>query len=313
MPRSAQPLGYPSLSKRIKIVAPFFPYMARVSLLLCILTLAVLSSCSVYKRDLMFQTDGMPDSLLIKTATNVKREMFKIQPFDWIELHVYSNGGEQLVDPNSEFGKQLGETKAQGMSGGLGGGMVNMQLIGTTNPGRHQIGPDGTVRLPLLGTVKLGHLTYREADSLLSEKYSNFYEDAYVITRTSNRRAIVFTGAGSSLNLQAMNSGARVIQLTDDGITLPEALAQAGGIGAYADVENIRIIRGSDLQNPKVIVANLSRITTMAQSDLRIMPNDIIYVEPLRRPAVDVIRDFAPLVSVGLSVATIFLLLVQTR
>lgn len=292
--------------------------MARTALWFLVLLLGA-TSCSFYKRDILFRTDGMPDSLLIKSRANLRTVNYKINKYDWLDIRVSSNGGENLIDPNAEFGRQVGGN-ANGMISGGGGqgamggnGAVNLFLIGTTNPGRYLVEDDGHARLPLIGKVKVGGLTYRQADSLLSEKYSNFYEDAFVVTRAANRRAVVYLGNASGLNLAAGLGAARTISLTDEGISVFEAIALAGGVPAYSDMSNVRIIRGGDMSLAKVEVVNLQFVNTMKQADLRIFPNDIVYIEPARRPGIDLIRDISPIVTLPLSLFTAIYLLTLPR
>lgn len=286
--------------------------MARVSLWLLLL-ITSLSSCQFYRRDIMFRTDGAPDTTVVKKHLTLAKENFKILPFDWIDLKVYSNNGESLVDPNSEFGRQVGASGTGSAVGGGAGGagaqlLLNPMFIGSTNPGRYLVNSDGIVTLPLVGKVKLNGLTYRQADSLLAEKYSNYYEDAFVITRTANRRCVVLLGAGG-LTTTALQTTGRVVTLTDEGLGLVEVLMLAGGVPSFSDVSQIKIIRAGNLNNPKVEVVNLQYLTSAQNADLRIFPNDIVYIEPVRRPVVDFLRDYVPLVTLPItSFVAVFLL-----
>lgn len=253
----------------------------------------------------MFRTDGSPDSTVIKKHVSLAKENFKILPFDWIDLKVYSNNGESLVDPNSEFGRQVGASGSGGAIGGGAGGagaqlLLNPMFIGSTNPGRYLVNSDGIVTLPLIGKVKLKDLTYRQADSLLAEKYSNYYEDAFVITRTANRRCVVLLGAGG-LATSALQTTGRVVTMTDEGLGLVEVLMLAGGVPSFSDVSQVKIIRGGNLNNPKVDVVNLQFLASTKEADLRVFPNDIVYIEPVRRPVVDFLRDYVPLVTLPLT------------
>lgn len=254
----------------------------------------------------------MPDSLLLKAKGDLAYKNYKILPFDWIDVRVQTNNGEALIDPNFELRRQInganGMMMAGGMQGGMGGGgIANAMMIGTTNPNRYLVNSDGGINLPMVGRIQLSGLTYRQADSLLAERYSNFYEDAFVVCRTSNRRCIVLSGSGG-LNLNAAMTTGQVVSLPNEGLSLVEVLALAGGIPAYSDASNIRVIRG-DLRNPKVMVINLQSINSMRESDLRILPNDIVYVEPVRRPAIDALRDIAPLITTSFSLLTLFIVL----
>jgi polysaccharide export outer membrane protein len=263
--------------------------MARTSLLLFVLVISF-SSCSFYRRDLLFRSEEGADTVLIKAQQQQwQRVNFVVLPFDWIDVKVYSNGGESLVDPNAEFGKQIG-VSVGGANNNAGSQLSQFPaLLGTINPNRYLVNGDGEATLPLIGRIKLSNYTYRQVDSILSEKYSNYYEDAFVITRTSNRRCIVLTGGGGLTLTSAFTSG-RVVPLMDEGISVLEAITLAGGVPPYTDMSKIKIIRGGNLLKPKIEVVNLQYVSTVSKSDTRVFPNDIVYIEPVRRPAIDLDR-----------------------
>ncbi|RZK29654.1 MAG: hypothetical protein EOO63_08590 [Hymenobacter sp.] len=88
-------------------------------------------------------------------------------------------------------------------------------------------------------------------------------------------------------------------------MNLLEVLALAGGVDATTAgsgaryggrVDNIRIIRG-DLKNPQVQFIDLSTLEGMRRGNLQVEPNDIIYVQPVRRPFQETLTEIAPVFS----------------
>ena len=73
-------------------------------------------------------------------------------------------------------------------------------------------------------------------------------------------------------------------------MNLLEAIAIYGGLDDKSKGYNIRIVRG-DLKNPQVMVVNLRTISDMKKSIVNLNPDDIIYIEPVRRPATESVRD----------------------
>lgn len=207
---------------------------------------------------------------------------YVIQENDFIELKVYTNGGEVIIDPNNEIAKEINA------GGGIQQVRENHQFL---------VRKEGYVKLPLVGDMKVSGLTLRQVDSLLEKEYSSYYEDAYVITRYVNKRVIVL-GA----------TGGKVISLQNENTNLLEVLAMAGGTDMQARVDNIRLIRG-DLDNPEVYVINISTIEGMKQSSLKVLPNDIIYVEPVQRITAEAIRDISPVLGFITSLLTLALLI----
>jgi len=139
-------------------------------------------------------------------------------------------------------------------------------------------------------------LSLIQADSVLQQKYNEYYKESFVKTAVSNNRVIIL-GA----------SGGQVISLNNDNMNLLEVLALAGGVdGATGNstfsqyggrVNNIRIIRG-DLKNPQIQFIDLSTIEGMRRGNLQIEPNDIIYVQPVRRPFIEGVAATAPFISI---------------
>jgi polysaccharide export outer membrane protein len=265
--------------------------------------LSSLSSCKYYKQDILVQADSSYNWNNLKlTKENADRNYF-IRKNDWIEIQVFTNKGELILDPNADFSKQVA------------GGIISNQFLtpgsstvgsdNTSQRGRYLVGIDGYAVIPLIGKVKLDSLTYRQADSLLAVKFSAQYQDPYIITRATNRRvyflaspSLVIGGGGGSQGLS------KVIPLQNENANLLEVIASAGGIPVYGNASKIRIIRGN-LKKPQVQVVDLSSVQGMMNSDLKILPGDIIIIEPGRRMILDTTRDLLPLFTAIISVVSL--------
>ncbi len=280
----------------------------------------IANSCAFYTQDLMFRTETLPDYATAKKDMARAEANYIFQKDDWVSIQVYTNKGELIIDPNFEMMRSIGGGQGmmgigmmQGGAGGQGGGgqgmMGGMGMINTANMGRYLVNSDGTVTLPMVGTVKISGLTYRQADSILVKKYSLYYEEPFVMIRSNNRRAFVFMGTGSSLQGAGQSRGL-VVPLMHENMNLIEVLAYAGGLGSYSPASKIRLLRG-DLKNPKVQIIDLSTVDGMRAAELVVLPNDIIYVDPARRPGLDLVRDLFPLISLPLSLVSVILVLTR--
>ena len=228
----------------------------------------------------MFKTEfeRIPDG--VTEAVYEAERNYIIKRNDYLNIEVYTNGGERIIDPDYELLKETG--------------VQQNQRLNRPNP-NYLVQEDGNIRLPMIGLVPLVDMNLRQADLLLQERYSEFYEDPYVLTRYINKRVIVL-GATESV----------VVPLEHENMTLIEVLAIAGGLGRDAKAQNIRLIRGN-LSNPEVYIIDLSTINSMAGTLKKVLPGDIIYVEPVRRPFTEGVRDIAPLVSLLTSAVALFL------
>jgi polysaccharide export outer membrane protein len=61
-----------------------------------------------------------------------------------------------------------------------------------------------------------------------------------------------------------------------------EVISMAGNLGITARADNIRLIRGVGTK-PQIQVLNLTTWEGLKAANLRVEPNDIIYIEPRRR------------------------------
>jgi polysaccharide export outer membrane protein len=119
--------------------------------------------------------------------------------------------------------------------------------------------------------------------------------------------------------------GGQVIPLTNDNMNLLEVLALAGGIdgagggngsggGIYrygGKANDIRIIRG-DLKNPQVQQIDLTTLEGMRRANLQMEPNDVIYIDPVRRPFLEAITDAAPVIGLAQLALTLTFIIIPT-
>jgi polysaccharide export outer membrane protein len=252
----------------------------------------LLSSCKIYNQNVIFKTETELNIPEVEALRAIAERNYIIKPDDFISVRLFSVEGEALVEP-------ILPANLMGQQGGMvgGGGM----MMGAQQGGlqqRYLIQTDGSADLPMIGNISLKGYTLHQADSVLTEAYSQFYKDLYVRTQYLNKRVIVFRGAGAT-----------VVPLENENMHLIEVLAIAGGFDNSVRATNIRIIRG-DLKDPTVFIVNLKTIEDMRKAYLRIEPNDIIYVEPIRKSILEGLSDLSGLLGL---LATIFSFAVLIR
>lgn len=240
----------------------------------------------------MFQTDK---EVIVDSLSEVVYKMEKsyiIGPNDYLEVKVYTNKGERLVDPNNEMAKQLATSNA-GPEG----------QTTTDGEAKYLVESNGEVRLPLLGFIKVQGYTLHKLDSVLQTRYSDFYEDAFVMSKVVNRRVFILGNSGGKNGVTGM-----VIPLQNESMSVIEVITQAGGMDYMAKANRIRLLRG-DLKNPNVYLIDLSTIEGVKKSHLTVQPNDIIYVERQRRALSQVLTEVTPLIMLTNTVLLLILAL----
>jgi polysaccharide export outer membrane protein len=197
----------------------------------------------------------------------MSHEEYRISPTDAVSLRILSNEGFKLVDFSNNGG---------------GANVTNTSTIETL------VEQDGTIKVPLIGRVKVQGLTMREAEQLLETKFSEFYVGPYVILRVTNKRVSVFPG----------NAGAgKVIPIVNINTTVLEALAYAGGITDDGKAYRIKLVRNAK-PKPLVYLIDLSTIEGLQAGNTVVQANDVIYVEPRPRFVSRAIAELAPYISI---------------
>jgi protein involved in polysaccharide export with SLBB domain len=293
-------------------------------LVLCLPVLLLFSSCAssrYYNQRILFRlTDekgNRIDTAKLRVAVNRTDRNYRIQPNDFLDMRIYTNKGERIIDPNGQL--QLGSPAGQSpsLSPRTSGSVSRAGNNSSASGLEILVQADGTAALPVVGQVHVSGLTLHQADSTLQILYSPYYREPFIQTRVTNNRVIVLGGGG------------QVIPLANDNMNLLEVLALAGGVdgggnnggggGVYrygGKTSNIRIIRG-DLKKPQVEQIDLSTIAGMRRANLQMEPNDIVYIEPVRRRFLEGLTDAGPVFSAAATllgtVSVIFSLITIAR
>jgi polysaccharide export outer membrane protein len=136
-------------------------------------------------------------------------------------------------------------------------------------------------------------LTLRQAEEILQKEYIKYYANTFVRLEFTNKRVVVLGAPGG-----------QVIPLTNENIRLTEALAMAKGVDNNANAQNIRVLRGDE-----IYVADLSTFEGYQKNNMVLMPGDIVYIEPIRRPLVEGLRDYTPILSLIGTLATLVIVI----
>lgn len=246
--------------------------------LLFLSAIFLLASCKAYKQDILFRLNEDFNEEDLALPVSQIEQNYRLQPNDIIQLDVFTNKGERIVDPNFELSQ----------------GRQNQQ---SRKEVQYLIQVDGTVKLPIVGVQKLDGFTIEQAERKLEEDYNSFYKESFVKINIVNRRVIIL-GA----------NGGQVINIENENTSLVEVLALYGGLNMGAKAGNIKLIRG-ELSNPEVFMIDLSTIDGMRSSIVEIESGDIIYVELWRRAWLESLRDYSPVLGLASSIFTLIVVI----
>lgn len=133
------------------------------------------------------------------------------------------------------------------------------------------VAQDGTIVLPMIGTVKVGGKTVAETQTMLTERYKEFFKDpnlTIIIVKYAERKVYIDGMVGRAGPVNFPN---------EENLTISRAIAFAGGIlprGARNDVKLTRTVDGKDVTT----IIDMDDINTGAKPDIELKENDRIFV-----------------------------------
>lgn len=250
------------------------------TLLTLLLGALLAAGCASYKQNLMLKTpDDFKSAKVSKEIREAERN-YVIQKNDLLHLEVYANKGERIIDPNPTLSQ-------------------NNNSATTEEPPivKYLVDLNGIVKFPVIGEIKLEGMTLRQAEAILQAEYEKFFKDSFVILTFLNKRVIVLGAVGG-----------QVVTLENHNVTLAEILATAKGLPNEAKAHNIRLVRKDE-----VFLLDLSTVEGFLAGNMIVEPGDIIYVEPVRKPFAEGIRDYAALASLLVSTLSLIIVIQSTK
>ncbi len=209
-----------------------------------ILAITLLASCGTQNMFTM-QENKTDNSLLYSNATD--GFVYRLKPDDKLSISIWNHDDLSM--------------------GSIFGIYNSNEVYGKWQIINHE----GLLNLPKIGTVKLSGLTIQQAEIYLQELYAEHIVDPIIVIKVLNLQVTVLGEVKHPDNHL----------LDEDYNSLTDVLGMAGGLDFYADMSQIKLIReSSDSTNSYII--DLTSMDKYDQSNIRILPGDIIYV-PVRR------------------------------
>lgn len=204
---------------------------------------------------------------------------YLIAPGDELSIQIFSRDGLKLIDVLGRDNQQTNQSNR--------------------NAYLYLVDKDGYVNLPVLGSYFVSGLKETALEALLEQEFGQIINEPYAQVKVNNRRVFLFAGSSGS-----------VVSLNNAPTNLFEVLAKSGGISSNLKAYKVKIIRGN-LNAPMVYQVDLSSIQGLAQADLIMQSNDIIYLEPRKRFIRDGLGEFGIILSL-ISTAITSLTLVRS-
>lgn len=142
---------------------------------------------------------------------------------------------------------------------------------GAPTPPGYLIDSEGNIDFPVIGKIKLGGLTRKDAVEQLKESLKPFLKEPNIQIRIMNYKVTVLG--------EVRNPG--TFTIPNERITLPEAIGIAGDLTINGQRKNVLVIRETDGKRSETRV-DLTTKEVFSSPVFYLQQNDVVYVEPNR-------------------------------
>ncbi len=224
------------------------------SFLTASLLIVLISSCSSTKNVAYFKNSS-------RVSLTESRQLYdaRIMPKDLLSITVSTIDDEAALPFNLTVPTPMTSNERQATSREL----LQSYLVDN----------DGLIEFPKLGKIKVGGLTKSEAEKIIADgirPYMNINENPIVTVRMINYKISVI----GEVNKPGMYT------VTNEKISILEALAQAGDLTIYGVRDNVKLIREDALGEKTIYILNLNDANLINSPYYYLQQNDIVYVEP---------------------------------
>jgi polysaccharide biosynthesis/export protein len=174
-----------------------------------------------------------------------------IQPNDLLSIQVYS--------------KSLNQDQATIFN--IPNGVVNAGTAGVNSMQGYQVGLNGNIEMPIIGSVKASGLTKDQLQTVLVQKLSPYVKDPSVIVRYQQ----------ININVLGEVKAPGMHNFKTDKITVLDAISVSGDLTDYGKRENVLVIR-EESGIRKYYYLDLRSGTIFQSPGYQLQPNDIVYV-----------------------------------
>ena len=247
-----------------------------LNIVLLITGILLLNSCTRYKNMVYLQQDAATAELYKATPPD-----YRIQQRDVLYIRILSLNQEitQVINSNGNYTTNQFTNDA------------SLFINGYT------VSDSGYVEIPVVGKVEVQGKTLEEAKTAISEKAARYLKDATVIVKLISFKYSVMGEVGRP----------GVYQNYNNQLTVLEAISAAGDISSYGDRRHVLVIRPGN-EGTQTFRLDLTKTSILNSEGFFLLPNDIVYVEPVKSYN---IRVNLPVVSVFLSGVTTLILVLN--
>lgn len=225
----------------------------------------------------------------------------------YIQSSTYSTKAPVAVtNPRPDYRLQAGDVlniKVQSVQPNLSEmfNVTGSQSVFSGDPGMlyllgYPVDENGNITLSTIGKVKVQGLTITETQALVQKNVANYIRDANVLVKLLSFKITVLGEVRAPGRYFIYNPQATIL----------EGLGLAGDLTEFGNRENVKLIRQTD-RGPEVVLLNLTDPKLLQSPYYYLLPNDALYIEPLKARAARANANNLGLVFSGLSAVVLLL------
>ena len=226
-----------------------------------LLLLFLLTACQSYKKVPYFQ------NVEVVNEAEQQEKLYdaKIMPKDLLTIVVSCTNPELAIPFNLTVASNAGIA-------------VSTSSYVTTQPvlQPYLVDNEGNINFPVLGELKLGGLTKREAEQLIIDKLKPYMKETPIVTVRMVNYKISVIG-------EVTRPG--TFTISNEKVNLLEALAMAGDMTVYGLRDNVKLIREDANGKQQIVTLDLNKAETILSPYYWLQQNDIVYVTPNKAKA----------------------------
>ena len=221
----------------------------------------LLTACQSYKKVPYFQ------NVEVVNEVEQQEKLYdaKIMPKDLLTIVVSCTSPELAIPFNLTVASNAGIA-------------VSTSSYVTTQPvlQPYLVDNEGNINFPVLGELKLGGLTKREAEQLIIDKVKPYMKETPIVTVRMVNYKISVIG-------EVTRPG--TFTISNEKVNLLEALAMAGDMTVYGLRDNVKLIREDANGKQQIVTLDLNKAETILSPYYWLQQNDIVYVTPNKAKA----------------------------
>ena len=221
----------------------------------------LLTACQSYKKVPYFQ------NVEVVNEAEQQEKLYdaKIMPKDLLTIVVSCTNPELAIPFNLTVASNAGIA-------------VSTSSYVTTQPvlQPYLVDNEGNINFPVLGELKLGGLTKREAEQLIIDKLKPYMKETPIVTVRMVNYKISVIG-------EVTRPG--TFTISNEKVNLLEALAMAGDMTVYGLRDNVKLIREDADGKQQIVTLDLNNAETILSPYYWLQQNDIVYVTPNKAKA----------------------------